>query len=304
MMPKTAPRTNALRTPEEQFQNLPDFPFAPNYRGVDGLRLHFLDEGPRDAAPVLLMHGEPSWCYLYRKMVPVLVAAGHRVLAPDLIGFGRSDKPAAISDYSFALHVQWIRQWLENMQLTNITLFGQDWGSLIGLRLLAECGERFARAVIGNGGLPAGEGNPPAAFRVWQKFAIWTPVFPVGRIVASGCVTKLSPEVRAAYDAPFPSDEYKAGARAFPRLVPFNPTDPSVPDNRAAWEKLRQWRKPFLTAFSDGDPITRGGERKLQKEIPGAAGQRHTTIRGAGHFLQEDKGAEVAELVNRFIAST
>lgn len=293
-----------LRTPDERFQNLPEFTFAPNYREVDGLRLHFLDEGPRDAAPVLLLHGEPSWCYLYRKMIPVLVAACHRVLAPDLIGFGRSDKPAADSDYSFARHVQWIAQWLEAMQLRNITLFGQDWGSLIGLRLLAENGDRFVRAVIANGGLPAGEGNPPKAFRIWQKFAIWSPVFPVGRIVASGCVTQLTPEVRAAYDAPFPSGDYKAGARAFPRLVPFNPDDPSVATNRAAWEKLRQWSKPFLTAFSDRDPITRGGERKLQSEIPGAAGQPHTTIRAAGHFLQEDQGPNVAEVLNSFIAST
>jgi haloalkane dehalogenase len=293
-----------LRTPDERFQNLPDFSFAPNYREVDGLRLHFLDEGPGDGAPVLLMHGEPSWSYLYRKMIPVLVAAGHRVLAPDLIGFGRSDKPAAISDYSFARHVQWIGYWLEAMQLKNITLFGQDWGSLIGLRLLAKLGDRFARAVIANGGLPAGEGNPAKAFRIWQKFAIWSPVFPVGRIVASGCAARISPEVRAAYDAPFPNDDYKAGARAFPRLVPFDPRDPSVPDNRAAWEKLRQLRKPFLTAFSDGDPITRGGERKLQREIPGAVNQPHTTIAGAGHFLQEDKGPELAEVVNRFIAST
>lgn len=293
-----------LRTPDDRFASLPDFPFVPNYVEVDRLRIHFLDEGPRQASPVLLMHGEPSWCYLYRKMVPALVHLGHRVLAPDLVGFGRSDKPAEISDYSFARHVAWIAGWLQALQLQKITLFAQDWGSLIGLRLVAEHGERFARVVIANGGLPAGEGHPPKAFRVWQKFAIWSPVFPVGRIVASGCVGRLSPEVRAAYDAPFPSDDYKAGARAFPRLVPFNASDPAVPENRAAWEKLRQWNRPFLTAFSDRDPITRGGDRKLQKEIPGALGQPHVTIRDAGHFLQEDQGIKIAEVLHGFIVST
>lgn len=293
-----------LRTPDERFRGLPDFPYAPNYLEVDGLRIHYLDEGPRHAAPVLLMHGEPSWCYLYRKMVPVLVSAGHRVLAPDLIGFGRSDKPAEIADYDYKRHVDWMARWMQALQLSEVTLFGQDWGSLIGLRLVAEHGERFARVVIANGALPAGEGRAPKAFRVWQKFAIWSPVFPVGRIVASGCVKPMSSEARAAYDAPFPGDEYKAGARAFPRLVPISPDDPAVPANRAAWEKLRQWNKPFLTAFSDRDPITRGADLKFQKEVPGAAGRQHPVVCGAGHFLQEDVGLQVAELVCRFMRET
>ena len=293
-----------LRTPDDRFTNLPEFLFAPNYSEVDGLRIHYLDEGPRSANPILLLHGEPSWCYLYRKMIPILVAAGHRVLAPDLVGFGRSDKPSEQADYTFERHVHWIAAWIRSLALDRITLFGQDWGSLIGLRLVAEEGERFARVVIANGGLPAGEGKASRAFRVWQKFAIWSPVFPVGRIVASGCVSKLSPEVRAAYDAPFPSDEFKAGARAFPKLVPINPTDPAVPANRAAWKKLHQWTKPFLTAFSDSDPITRGYDRKLQREIPGAAGQAHTTIRAAGHFLQEDQPAAVAQVMIDFISKS
>jgi haloalkane dehalogenase len=291
-----------LRTPDERFAGLPEFPFAPNYLEVDGLRIHYLDEGPRQAAPVLLMHGEPSWCYLYRKMVPVLVAAGHRVLAPDLVGFGRSDKPAEMSDYSYERHVAWMAGWMQAMDLRDITLFGQDWGALIGLRLVAEHEERFGRVVIANGVLPAGEGRANRAFHIWQKFAMWSPVFPVGKIVATGCVKPMSKEIRAAYDAPFPSDEYKAGARAFPRLVPIRPDDPAVPANRAAWEKLRQWKKPFLTAFSDRDAIMRGGDRKFQKEVPGAKGQPHTTIRQASHFLQEDKGEEVARVVCQFMA--
>jgi haloalkane dehalogenase len=291
-----------LRTPDEHFAGLPDFPFQPNYIEVDGLRIHYLDEGPKDSAPVALLHGEPSWSYLYRKMIPVLTAAGHRVLAPDLAGFGRSDKPAHESDYSYERHVAWMAGWINALQLENITLVGQDWGSLIGLRLVAEHGDRFARVVISNGALPAGENRAPKAFRVWQKFAIWSPVFPVGRIVASGCATKIPPEVRAAYDAPFPTDAYKAGARAFPKLVPIKSSDPAVPANRAAWDKLRQWRKPFLTAFSDGDPITRGNDRRFQREVPGAQGQPHTIIKGAGHFVQEDRGEQLAEVVRDFIA--
>ena len=291
-----------LRTPDERFTGLPEFPFAPNYLEVDGLRIHYLDEGPRQAAPVLLMHGEPSWCYLYRKMIPVLVAAGHRVLAPDLVGFGRSDKPAEMSDYTYERHVAWMAGWMQALNLDGMTLFGQDWGALIGLRLVAEHGGRFERVAIGNGVLPAGEGYAPKAFRIWKKFAMWSPVFPVGRIVATGCVKPMSKEIRAAYDAPFPNDDYKAGARAFPRIVPIDPDDPAVPANRAAWEKLREWKKPFLTAFSDRDAIMRGGDRKFQKEVPGAAGQPHTTIRGAGHFLQEDQGEQLARVLCQFIA--
>ncbi len=291
-----------LRTPEERFANLPDFPFAPNYQEIDGLRIQYVDEGARDANPVVLLHGEPSWSFLYRKMIPGLVAAGHRVLAPDLVGFGRSDKPASVEDYTFERHVEWISGWVEALDLRRITLFGQDWGSLIGLRVAAENAERFDGIVIANGGLPTGDQRLPMAFYVWRTYALWTPWLPIGLILRAGCKTKLTREVVAGYEAPFPDETYKAGARAFPRLVPTRPSDPAAAANRRAWEVLRAWKKPFLTAFSDSDPITRGGDRILQRWVPGAAGQAHVTIRGAGHFLQEDRGQELARVVTQFIA--
>ncbi len=298
---------HVLRTPDERFADLPDFPFQPHYVDVpsgdgDTLRLHYLDEGPPDAAPVLLMHGEPSWAYLYRKMVPVLVEAGHRVVVPDLVGFGRSDKPARREDYTYQRHVDWMRAFLETLDLRDITLFGQDWGGLIGLRLAAEHPDRFARIVAANTGLPTGDRSPGEAFLRWQRYSQETPRFHVGGIVKGGCATELPSEVIAAYDAPFPDDSYKAGARVFPALVPTAPDDPAAEPTRKAWDVLRRWEKPLLTAFSDSDPITRGGDRALQKLIPGAAGQPHTTITSAGHFLQEDKGPELAAVVVDFIA--
>ncbi|HEV2149244.1 MAG TPA: haloalkane dehalogenase [Longimicrobiaceae bacterium] len=293
-----------LRTPEERFADLPDYPFAPRYTEVDGLRIHHVEEGPADADPVLLLHGEPTWSYLYRRMIPVLAAAGHRAVAPDLVGFGRSDKPAERSAYSYDRHVEWIKAWIAARDLRRITLVGQDWGSLIGLRLVAELPDRFARVVIGNGFLPAGERRAPFVFRVWKAFARWSPWFPIGRIVQAGSATRLPPEVIAAYDAPFPSAEHKAGARMFPLLVPLTPDHPATPANRRAWEVLERWDRPFLTAFSDLDPIFRGADRVLQRRIPGAAGQPHTTIRGAGHFLQEDRGPEFARVIADFIART
>jgi haloalkane dehalogenase len=290
-----------LRTPEERFVNLPGFPFSPHYVEVEGLRIHYIDEGPRTAHPVLLMHGEPTWSYLYRHMIPILVQAGHRVVAPDLVGFGRSDKPAEIEDYTYQKHVDWMTGWLRALDLSKITLVCQDWGSLIGLRLAAENQERFDKIVLANGGLPAGEGRAPFAFMAWQKFAIHSPWFPIGKIIKTGCVKQLSDDVVAAYDAPFPNKLYKQGARAFPRLVPISPLDPAVPANKAAWEVFRNWKKPFITAFSDRDPITRGIDRIFQKRVPGAASLPHTTIHGAGHFLQEDKGEELARFVDDFI---
>ncbi|HEU4759775.1 MAG TPA: haloalkane dehalogenase [Dehalococcoidia bacterium] len=297
----------ALRTPDERFAGLPDFPYPPHYLDVpagDGstLRLHYLDEGPPGAAPVLLLHGEPSWCFLYRKMVPVLVQAGHRCLAPDFIGFGRSDKPARREDYTYQRHVDWMRAFLEVLDLRRITLVCQDWGGLIGLRLAAEHPDRFDRIVAANTGLPTGDGPISEAFLRWQRFSQESPQFPVGQIVNGGCQTDLPPAVVAAYDAPFPDDSYKAGARQFPVLVPTRPDDPASAANRRAWDILRRWNKPFLTAFSDSDPITRGGERVFQEMVPGARGQPHTTIAGAGHFLQEDKGPELAAVVADFIA--
>ena len=292
-----------LRTPEARFAGLPDFPFQPHYSEVGGLRIAHIDEGPRDGPVVLLMHGEPTWSFLYRKMIPVLVSAGCRVIAPDLVGFGRSDKPADRRDYSYQAHVDWIAGLIRALDLRNITLFCQDWGGLIGLRLAAEQGERFARVCAANTFLPTGDERAPPAFHLWRAFARWTPLFPAGRIVQSGVVRGMTPEVRAAYDAPFPAEKFKAGARAFPRLVPIRPDDPSSEKNRAAWEALRRFDKPFLTLFGKNDPITRGAEKVLQKRIPGAAAQPHQVLRGAGHFLQEDVGPELAEALVHWIGA-
>lgn len=292
-----------LRTPDERFANLPGYPFAPRYLDTaDGLRMHYVDEGPDHAAPVLMLHGEPSWSYLYRKMIPIVAAAGHRVIAPDLIGFGRSDKPVRREDYTYQRHVDWMRGVLEQLDLRDITLVCQDWGGLIGLRLAAEHGDRFARVMAANTFLPTGDTPLGPAFLAWRQYSQETPDFHVGGIIKGGCATALSPDVIAAYNAPFPDDRYKAGARQFPTLVPASPDDPAAAANRKAWEALRQWRKPFLTAFSDQDPVTHGGDKALRELIPGCNGQPHTTIVGGGHFLQEDKGEELARVVVDFIA--
>ena len=287
---------DVLRTPDERFVGLPGYDFVPHYTEVDGLRIHHVDEGPRDARPVLMLHGEPSWSYLYRHMVPVFADAGLRAVAPDLVGFGRSDKPTARSAYSYQAHVDWMAAWLEAVDLRDATLICQDWGSLIGLRLVAEHPDRFARVVVANGFLPTADRRTPPAFHVWRAFALHSPVLPVGRIVDFGCKRKLSAEERKAYDAPYPSSAYKAGARAFPALVPTSPDDPAVPANRAAWEALGRWEKPFLTLFASGDPILGRADKPLQQHVPGAAGQPHDRLPG-GHFVQEDQGAEIARRV-------
>lgn len=280
-----------LRTPDAAFAAIRDFPFAPHYADiVDAqaampLRVHYVDEGPRDAPVVLMMHGEPSWSYLYRHMIGPVADAGFRVLAPDLIGFGKSDKPAAKSDYSYARHVAWMRSWIEQLDLRRITLVCQDWGSLVGLRLVAEMPERFSGVVLSNGGLPEG-GEPPRAFAIWRAFSKWSPLFPIGKIVNAGTKRQLTPAEIAAYDAPFPSSRYKAGARIFPSFVPFE-NNVAVPDQRKAWTVFERWDKPFLCCFSDGDPVTRGGESRFIGRVPGTAGQPHTTLHG-GHFVQED----------------
>ena len=294
----------SLRTPDNRFDNLPGYDFTPNYVGIDGMRMHYVDEGPKDAEPILLMHGEPSWSYLYRHMIPPITAAGYRAIAPDLIGFGKSDKPTRQEDYSYASHVAWIRQFIEQLDINGITLVCKDWGSLIGLRVAAENEQRFARIVLGNGGMPTGDQEMPKAFLIWRAFAQYSPLFPIGRIIQSGTVTQLADDVVAAYDAPFPNSDYKAGARAFPKLVPARPDDPASPANREAWDIFRNWHKPFLTSFSNRDPITRGVEKRWQIEVPGAAGQVHTKIRNAGHFLQEDKGPEFAQVVIDIINAT
>ena len=290
------------RTPDERFRNLPDYPFEPRYREVKGLRLHYVDEGPRDAAPVLLLHGEPSWSYLYRKMIPPIVSAGHRAVAPDFIGFGRSDKLTDRHEYSYQFHVDVLAEFITSLGLREVTLVCQDWGGLIGLRIAAEHTQRFARIVAANTFLPTGDFDPGPAFLAWKKFSQEVPEFPVGKIIQRGCVTELPPEVVAAYDAPFPEETAKEAARAFPALVPVSPDDPASAANRAAWQVLSCWKKPFLTAFSDSDPITRGGDRFFQQAIPGAQGQPHVVIERAGHFLQEDRGEDFARVVNEFIA--
>ena len=335
--------TNPLRTPDDRFAELEDFPYAPRYVEVadpDGgtLRMHYVDAGPPEAAPILCLHGQPTWSYLYRKMIPPLADAGHRVVAPDFIGFGRSDKPSERSDYTYARHVNWLKSFLDALDLNDITLFCQDWGGLIGLRAAAERPDRFARIVAANTGLPDAEGVADAdakrigdamrsyyaslpvhqsavemgmamrgdrsgmGFLHWVKFCADTPTLRVSDVVRVSGGGQLGDAQAAAYDAPFPSDRYMAGARQFPSLVPIMPDNPAIAANRGAWQVFKQWQKPFLTAFSDGDPVTAGRHVRFQESIPGARRQKHVTIIGAGHFLQEEKPDELASAVLQFIA--
>lgn len=298
-----------LRTPDKNFEDLSDFDFEPHYADVadptggEPLRMAHLDEGPRDGPIVVLLHGEPSWSYLYRFMIPGLVARGRRVVAPDLVGFGRSDKPRDREEYTYARHVEWVRELLfDHLELRDVTLFAQDWGSLIGLRLVGEHSERFARVAIGNGGLPTGDERMSEAFKAWQDFSQTTPELHIGNIVSGGCSERLGPEVVAAYDAPFPDESYKEGARQFPALVPTSPEDPAHDANVAAWAVLASFARPFLCCFS-GDAITRGADAKFIREVPGAQGQAHTTIPGSAHFLQEENGPELARVLNGFITA-
>ena len=301
-----------LRTPDDRFAGLPDYPFEPNYAEIpadpddpegETLRVHYLDEGPAGAAPVLLMHGEPSWSYLYRHMIPPLVAAGHRVVVPDQVGFGRTDKPTEQSDYTYARHIAWMSSLVfDHLDLTGTTFFGQDWGGLIGLRLVTAQPDRFERIVVANTGLPTGDPPPGEAFMLWQQFSQESPVFPIGELIDRAVVRDLSPAEIAAYDAPFPDDTYKAGARIWPSLVVTSPDGPEAAENRAAWQVLRAWEKPLLTCFSDQDPVTGGGEKPFQRLVPGAHDLPHRTLQGGGHFLQEDVGPELARIVDDFIA--
>lgn len=298
-----------LRTPDERFANLAGYPFAPHYVEIpsgDGgtLRMHHVDEGPRSADPVLLLHGEPSWSYLYRKMIPGIAAAGHRVIAPDLVGFGRSDKPAERGDYTYARHVAWLHAFVQALDLRRITLFCQDWGGLLGLRVVASDADRFARVVAANTFLPTADAPITPAFLAWREFSQKVPEFPTGRILQGATVTELPPEVVAAYDAPFPDESYKAGARQFPTLVPISADDPEAAANRAAWAQLERFERPFLTAFSDQDAVTRGGDGPMRQRIPGARGQAHVTVQGGGHFLQEDCAEELVRVVVGFLAAT
>ncbi len=301
-----------LRTSDERFTDLPDYRFQPRYAEVRAepedsseqtLRIHYLDEGPSDAAPILLLHGEPSWSYLYRHMVPTLVAAGHRVIVPDQVGFGRSDKPSEMTDYTYSRHIAWMSSLVfDHLDLSDVTFFGQDWGGLVGLRLVTAQPDRFSRVVVANTGLPTGDQPPSEAFRAWQKFSQESPVLPIGDLINRASVRQLSPEEIGAYDAPFPDDSYKAGARIWPSLVVTSPDMAQAAENRAAWQVLMNWEKPFLCCFSDQDPITRGGEKPFLKLVPGAQGQPHRTIEGAGHFLQEDAGPQLARIIDEFIA--
>ncbi|MFK7730259.1 MAG: haloalkane dehalogenase [Pseudomonadales bacterium] len=325
-----------IRTADERFSNLKDYPFSPNYLEVnDGegakLRIHYLDEGPADGDVILLMHGQPTWSYLYRHMIPDLVAAGHRVIAPDLVGFGKSDKPASIDDYTYASHVSWMSQWQSALNLNNITLFCQDWGGLIGLRLVTAFPEQFARVIVANTGLPTGmvpeefapmlqeayktlpvvearelrerfedtSGIP--GFLYWRKFCAETPDLDIGKVVAFTAGKDIDQDVVAAYNAPFPDEEYKAGARKFPCLVPLFHDEDEVEENKQAWTILESFNKPLLTAFSDNDPVTAGGEKRFQNSVPGAQGQQHITIANAGHFLQDEQPAACVKAILAFI---
>lgn len=295
-------KPGVLRTPDERFENLPDFPFEANYVEVEGLRIHYLDEGPKEADPILLMHGEPSWCFLYRKMIPVLVAAGYRCIAPDLVGFGKSDKLAKREDYTYKFHVDIMNGFVRTLDVTKVTLFCQDWGSLIGIRVLIDNTDLFQRLIVANGGLPTGEHGANDAFKAWLDYSQNVEDFHVGGIIKGGCAEALSKEVVAAYDAPFPHDGYKEGARIFPALVPISTDNPEAAANKKGWEVLQKWDGKVLTLFSDKDPVTAGGAKPFRKLLPGAKDQPHETIEGGGHFLQEDKGELVAEKIVAWLA--
>src|SRR6202167_5082496 len=291
-----------LRTAEERFAGLPDFGYEPRYADVGGLRLAYVEAGPPAGQPVLLLHGEPSWSFLYRKVIPVLAGAGLRAIAPDLIGFGRSDKPAEVADHSYARHVEWIRAFaFDALGLSGVTLVGQDWGGLIGLRLVAEHPGRFARVVAANTGLPTGDQPMPDVWLRFRETVRKAPALSVSRLVQAGCKTRLPAEVLAAYDAPFSAPAFAAAPRAMPDLVPTSPDDPASAANRAAWRRLAAWDKPFLVAFSDGDPITSPMAPVLKQTVPGAAGIDHPVLAGAGHFLQEDAGERLGTVIADFI---
>ena len=325
-----------LRTPDERFSTITDFPYPPVYTQItaaDGtlLRMHYVDVGPRDGDLILCLHGQPTWSYLYRHMIPLLTAAGFRVIAPDLIGFGRSDKPALRSDYTYAAHVGWMRSFIEALELSDITLMCQDWGGLIGLRVVTEVPQRFARIVVANTGLPDARGIPDAmtkvmrdlfatipalppremgaklranefgaGFMYWIKYCSEYPDFTISDVVNLSAGGTHTIHEKTAYDAPFPDESFKQGARQFPSLVPIFPDDPSIPANRQAWKVLESFDKPLLTAFSDNDPVTAGGFKRFQESVPGARGQPHVIIAGAGHFLQEDAPGPLCNAIINF----
>jgi haloalkane dehalogenase len=299
-----------LRTPDERFADLPDFAYEPRYTQVpdqDGgsLRMAWVEDGPADGEPILLLHGEPSWSFLYRTMIPRFAAAGLRAIAPDLVGFGRSDKPTEQGDHTYARHVEWARSLIVDvLDLRAVTLVGQDWGGLIGLRLVAEHPDHFARIVAANTGLPTGDHPMPEIWHRFREAMQSAPQIDVARFVQSGCKRPMSEATLRAYDAPFPDASYQAGPRAMPGLVPIRPDDPASDANRAAWSALTANGSPALIAFSDGDPITADMGPILKRMLPGARGREHPTIAGAGHFLQEDAGPELAAEVVAFVQAT
>ena len=296
-----------LRTPDHHFSRVPAFPYAPHYVSIpagDGtsLRIHYVDEGPRLAPIVLLLHGEPSWCFSFRKVIRILLAAGLRVVAPDLVGCGRSDKPAAPEDYTYQRLVDWMQAVLDALSLSPVTLLCHDWGGLIGLRLVASDPERFSRVLAVNTSLPTGDGKAPEAFLAWQASVRNASSFSAASVVAGACEKPLPGDVLAAYDAPFPDPAHQAAIRRLPLLVPTSPEDPASAPNRRAWQALARFSRPFLTIFGERDPFTLGSERAFQRRIPGARGLAHKLLPGAGHFIQEDAGEELGRLAVEFIA--
>ncbi|MBT8183993.1 MAG: haloalkane dehalogenase [Eudoraea sp.] len=289
-----------LRTPAERFENLPDYNFEENYLEVDkDLRMHYVDKGDKNNPVVLLLHGEPSWSYLYRKMIPVLSENGFRVIAPDLIGFGKSDKLRYQNSYSYQRHLEWMNSFIDQLDLKGITLFCQDWGGLIGLRIATAMPSRFFGIIASNTTLPVGIPAMPEAFLKWREFSQKSPDFDIGQVIDMGTVKELSAEIKAAYNAPFPTEDYKAGARIFPMLVPAEEGDPEAKKNKSAWQILSQWEKPFLTVFGDADPIMKGAEKAFIKLVPGARGQDHQIL-SAGHFIQEEQGETLAGIITAF----
>ena len=297
-----------LRTPDEYFTDLDGYRFSPNYINVQAeetpaLRMHYLDEGKADGEIILLLHGQPTWSYLYRKMIPVLVSGGFRVIAPDLIGFGKSDKPADTGDYTYARHTTWLVDFIQKLKLNNVNVFMQDWGGLLGLRIAGYHEHFFSRIFAANTGLPVGGMQMPEEWLFFKKLCASAKKLPIGRILKSGCVSDLSDSVLAGYRAPFLDEKHQSGAKIFPSLIPLEVENPEALVNRKAWENLRNWKKPFLTLFSDSDPITRRGDLFFRRMIPGTKNMPHQTIVGAGHFLQEDKGVQLAEIICDFIKS-